>query len=148
MIAGALFGIGTRRNIECARAGGASESFVTRQCQQVNIPRLDINREVPGGLGSIDEDKDLFGAGADGFDSVLDVLDGAQDIRGVGEGEQDGVVGAGVDEGLGIDEPLGIAGDDGHVDEITRCVAVEGAEDGVVFDRGGDDMESSGLRAA
>lgn len=36
----------------------------------------------------------------------------------MGECEEDGVVGACVDECLGIDEALGIAGDDGHVDEI------------------------------
>lgn len=32
--------------------------------------------------------------------------------------EEDGVVCASVDECLWIDEALGIAGDDGHVDEI------------------------------
>lgn len=120
---------------------------MTGEGQQINIPCLDINREVAGGLGSINKDKDVFVLGTDDFDGLLDVLDRTEDIGCVGEGKQNGVVGAGIDECLEIDEALGIAGDDGYVNEIVRCVAVEGTEYGIVFNRGSDHM-GPGLRTA
>lgn len=128
-------------DIECAGAGWASESFVTGKGEQVDIPSLNINREVSGSLSRIDKNKGVFVFGADDFDGAFDVLDGAKNIRSVGESEEDGMLSDGVGDCLRIDQALSIAGNNGQVDKVVRCVAVECTEDGIVLDGSGDDME-------
>jgi len=120
---------------------------VPGECEQVDIPCLDINREMPCGLGGIDEHEDVFIVCADDFDCLFDILDGAEDIGGMGERYEDGVFCACSNQGLWVDKALFIAWNDGEIDQIACCVAVECAEDCVVFDGGGDDMEP-GLLAA
>ncbi len=96
---------------------------------------------MPGSLGRVDKNKGVWVLGANGFDGMLDVLDGAKNIRSVGEGDEDGMLSDGVGDCLRLDQALGIAGNNGQVDEVVRCVAVECTEDGIVLDGSGDDME-------
>lgn len=53
---------------------------MTSDGEQVDIPRFDIDGEVPSGLRSIDKDKDVVVFGADRFDCFFDILDCAEDI--------------------------------------------------------------------
>ena len=53
---------------------------MTGDGEQVDIPRFDIDGEMPCGLCSVDKNKDVVVFGADRFDCFFDILDRPEDI--------------------------------------------------------------------
>lgn len=53
---------------------------MTGDGEQVDIPRFDIDGEVPSGLCSVNKNKDVVVFSADRFDCFFDILDCSEDI--------------------------------------------------------------------
>lgn len=140
-VLGAVVGVGAGGEIEGAGPGGSSEPFVPGDGEEVDVGALDVDGDVPEGLGAVDEDEGVRGGGACGADDVVDGLDGAHGVGRVGDADEGGAVVAGAGDGLGVDDAVLVGLDDGEGDDVVDGVAVEGAEDGVVFEGGGDDVD-------
>lgn len=147
-VGGAVVGVGAWGEVEGAGAGGSSEPFVAGDGEEVDVGRLDVDGDVAEGLGAVDEDECVGGGVACGADDVVDGLDGAHGVGGVGDADEGGAFVAGAGDGLGVDDAVVVGLDDGECDDVVDGVAVEGAEDGVVFEGGGDDVDGEFAAAA
>ncbi len=123
-------------------AEGAEEAFVTGDGEEVDVRGLDIDRDVAGGLGGVDEDWN--GHVAADLSKGCDGLERAGDVGGVDGGDEARVGRDGVSEGFGVDEAcLGVGGDAGEGEAVGEFVGegVEWSEDGVVLHVGGDGVD-------
>lgn len=150
----------TRRDAQAAGALRAQEALVAREGEQVDVGGGHVDGDVAQGLRAVDEEEQAVGhsptacagmaapagteAGADLADSGQ-VLNGAGDVACVVDTDQYGLARAdGLADVVGVDQAGGGVGIDlGPIEErVGEGGGVQGAEDGVVFENGGDDMKA------
>ncbi len=129
-------------DVESAGAGGAEEGFVAGEGEEVDVGSVDVDGDGAEGLGDVDEEFDFPLAGFfDDAADVVDGLDGADDVGGVGDGDEFGFGRDGFFDVGGVDDAGGGGEvDAGEGDEFSVGHGLEGARDGVVFEGGGDDV--------
>ena len=105
--------------------------------QEIDAIGLDVDGEMAGGLGGIDDEGDVVVAG-DAAD-LRDGLDGSRHITDVGDGDQARVGADSSGDFLGIDQASGgIDGDASLLDPAAVGHGIQWAKDGIVIDVGAD----------
>jgi hypothetical protein len=123
-------------HVQPADAGRPHERLVARERQHVDVHRLDVDRNPPGGLRGVDQERHalLAAAGAD----LRHRLDGADDVRRVRDSHEFRVVAKERADVVGIDEALAVERDVIHLDAVIERKVVQGPEHRVVLEVGGD----------
>ena len=134
-----------RADVEDADALGAVD-LVAGERQQIDAEAIDVEVEVAGGLDGVRVDSDARVALLDDADDIGDIVDRADHVVGVDDGDQRRLVVERGGEGLDIDEALAVDREVGDA-EALLLQALGGVEDGVVLDLGGDDVVAAAAGA-
>ena len=81
--------LGARADIKGPGAGRPQQRLVAGEGQQIDEHRLDVDRQDAGGLGGVDQEKQVVFAGQ--FADLLNRLHRAQDVAGMGLGDEPGL---------------------------------------------------------
>ena len=130
---------GAGADVEGAGAAGAVE-LVGGEGEEVYAECVDVNAEVGDGLDGVGVDEGAGVFGADLLGDGGDVVECADLVVGVHDGDEDGVWSDGGGDIGGVDAAVGGGGDEGDVGEGVALELLDGVEDGVVFDGGGDEV--------
>ena len=133
---------GAGADVEGAGAAGAVE-LVGGEGEEVYAECVDVNAEVGDGLDGVGVDEGAGVFGADLLGDGGDVVECADLVVGVHDGDKDGVVSDGGGDVGGVDAPVGGGGDEGDVGESVALELFDGVEDGVVLGGGGDEVLAS-----
>jgi hypothetical protein len=136
---------GAGSDVEGACAAGAVE-LVGGEGEEVDVEAVDVEAEVGDGLDGVgvDEGAGVFGANLLGDGG--DVVECADFVVGVHDGDEDGVVRDGGGDIGGVDAAVGGGGDEGDGGEAVALELLDGIEDGVVFGGGGDEVGGGAAR--
>ena len=118
--------------------GRPEQRLVAGKGEQVDVHRLHVDRHDAGRLGGIHQEEQVALAGD--VADLGDRLHGAEDVAGVGQGDEPRLRRDGLADGVGIDGAAAVGLDARQADAAGQFHRPQRPADAVVFQVGGDDV--------
>ena len=129
---------GARADVEGAGAGRAQQRFVAGKGEQIDAHGLHVDGHDAGRLGGIHQEQQIVVAG-DPAD-FGDRLHGAENVAGVGQGDEPRLRRDGLADVVGIDGAAAVGLDAGQANLAGQLHRPQRPADAVVLQIGGDDV--------